>query len=390
MTRLGHALFLGWAWLRSGPVRTAVLVAGTTLALLLPVFTLVATDVVEHRLLERARSSPVLIGHVGDEFDLTMAALYFRGQVRDPVPFGEVGRVSGRGYGLAVPLHVRHTVDGVPLVGTSLEYFEARGLRPAQGRLPALLGEVVVGAEAARAARLGPGDTVRNDSTNLYNLAGSYPAVLQVVGVLGPTGTPDDDALFTSAQTAWMLDGSIHGHAEVTREQALNPDAAEDENLEATAAIFMFPEVSDKTRATFHLHGDASTQPVTAVLVFPPDGRAHDQLLGDYALESTVQAVLPEAVIRTILGIVLQVRDALTATFAVVAVAMAAFIALVFSLSLRLRTAELELMRRMGCSRRRIALIVGAELAVVLLVAVALTGVCTWAGLSWLRVTFAT
>ena len=43
-------------------------------------------------------------------------------------------------------------------------------------------------------ANLTAGDTVRSDFTNLYNIAGAYPILLKVSGVLGPNGTPDDHA----------------------------------------------------------------------------------------------------------------------------------------------------------------------------------------------------
>lgn len=381
ITSLRHATLLAVWYLRSAPRRTLVLVLCTAVALFLPVFTALAADRVESALMARALASPVLIGHQGNEFDLTMNALYFQGEVRDPIEFGTAAAVEAAGYGEAVPVYVTHTAGGAPIVGTTLDYLEQRGLAVAHGRAPAVLGEVVAGAQAARDFHLAPGDTVRSDLSNLYNIAGAYPILLQVTGVLAPSGTPDDTAFFADIKTTWVLDGTLHGHDSVTRDQALNPDAAEGENLEATAAIFMFQEITEANRGSFHLHGDTSGLPVSSVLVFPPDARAHDQLLGDYALHEELQAVRPVEVVRTILGIVLRVREGLALYFAAVAATTTAFFVLVLSLSLRLRRDELVLMRRIGSSRPMIALMVGVEVCLVVAASISVAAAATGAGL---------
>ncbi|HEX2465746.1 MAG TPA: FtsX-like permease family protein [Thermoanaerobaculia bacterium] len=375
---LRNALFLALRYLRSAPGRTAVLIAGTTVALFLPLFTWRAAALLERTLLLRAERSPILIGAKGNEFDLTLSSLYFRGQVREPIGARELDRVRRAGYGLCVPLYVAHSAGRAPIVGTGLEYFEARGLEPSSGRLPALLGEVVAGAEVADRMRLSVGDAVRSDLQNLYNISGGYPLLLDVVGILAPSGGPDDEAFFADVKTAWALDGLFHGHSEVTREQAIDPQAAADENVEATTALFLFQEIDDTNRDSFHMHGDPGAAPLTSILVLPRDRKAHDLLLGDYALEQSVQAVQPIDVVRTVLGIVLRAREGLNAFFVIVALSTSAFFVLVISLSLRLRAREIALMRRIGSSRGAVATIVGAEIALVVAVAVALSGALTW------------
>jgi putative ABC transport system permease protein len=379
---LRHAVFLAVRHLIAGPGRSVVLILGSTVALFLPLFTFLAAEMIESRLLHRAQSSPILLGHKGNEFDLTMTSLYFGGHVRDPIRAGVRNEVDSRGYGLALPIYVNHSAGGMPIVGTSLEYFEARGLQVALGRRPAVLGELVAGYEVARQFNLELGDKVRSDLTNLYNIAGAYPQLLQVVGILERSGSPDDDVFFADVKTVWMLDGWFHGHQEVTPDLSLNPEAGEGENLEATAAIFMFNEINDSNRTSYHLHGDESEMPLSAVLVFPNDAKAFNQLLGDYALEQTLQAVEPEEVIRTILSIVLRVREGMSVYFGLVAFSTISFFVLALSLTLRLRRNEITLMRRIGCSRFTIQTIVGTEIILLLLCAVVLTLALTWAGLS--------
>lgn len=381
---LRHALFLVWRYVSSSPGRTVVLVLGTTTALFLPAFTYLASGVVGDALMSRAVASPVLLGHEGNEFDLTMSGLYFRGEVSRPVTYGLYREVVRKGYGPATPLYLRHSASGIPIVGTDLRYLELRGLHVAEGRSLAQLGEVLAGAAVAEEFQLEVGDQLRSDITNLYNIAGAYPKILKVVGVLEPTGTPDDDVLFADVKTTWMLDGIFHGHEEVTPDEAIDP-GEEDENLEATAAIFIFNELTDANRDSFHMHGRENDAPLSGVLVFPDSQKHHDQLLGDFVLDETRQAVEPERVIGTILEIVLRVREGLTFYFAAVGISTALFFGLVLLLSLRLRAREIALMKRIGCSRGMIGTVIGVEVALLVASAAALTGLLSWVGLVILR-----
>ena len=62
------------------------------------------------------------------------------------------------------------------------------------------LGECVVGSEAAQVLGVEPGDHVLSSAGNAFDVAGSFPLKMKVVGVLAPTGTADDEAclLYTS------------------------------------------------------------------------------------------------------------------------------------------------------------------------------------------------
>ena len=353
------------------------------MALFLPIFTYLSAELVGGALMQRAAASPILIGAKGNEFDLTMSSLYFRGQVADPIPMAERSRAQD--YGLAIPLYVMHSAGGSPIVGTSLEYLEARRLRLASGRTPAVLGEVVAGAAVARHFDLEPGDTVRSDLTNLYNIAGAYPTILEVVGILSPSGSADDSAYFADVRTTWLLDGRLHGHTEVSREQSLNPEAEEGDNLEATAAIFLFAEVTQRNLANYHGHGSEADAPLTSVLLYPDSQRAHDQVLADFALVKNLQAVRPTEVMRTVLGIVVRVEEGLSVYFATVAFSTLAFFILVIALSLRLRRREMALMKRIGCSRPAVFVVVATEIFLVVAAALVLTTAMTWGGVSLIQ-----
>jgi putative ABC transport system permease protein len=90
-------------------------------------------------------------------------------------------------------------------VGTTLDYFEFRGLRLAEGRMMAMLGECVLGATAARTANVSPGGHVLSSPETVLDIAGVYPLRMRVVGVLQPSGTPDDRAVFVDVKTTWTI-----------------------------------------------------------------------------------------------------------------------------------------------------------------------------------------
>ena len=379
---LGHALHLAARYLLYAPMRTATLVLALSVALFLPLFTWQAANVIESGLLHRADNSPILVGAKGDRFDLTMSTLYFRGAVQSPIRYGE--RHAFAETSAVIPLHVEHAVQRAPLVGTDTSYLAHRALTLTEGRSYALLGEVVAGADVAERFDLQAGDTVRNDIQQATNLAGAYPHQLRVVGVLAETGSPDDEALFTSLPTVWMLDGHLHGHEAVSEANALDTPQGEedDEVLEATAAIFMIQEVSDETRAKFHFHGERDDLHVSGFLVVPENQRAHDTMLGDLALSQHLQGVRPTRVVREVLDILFATQRALNLFFALVALSTGAFMWLVLSLSLRLRAGEHALIRRMGGSRGTIATLIATEFAVVLASATLLALTARWAAVA--------
>ena len=385
---LRHALYLASRYLRHAPTRTATLVLALGVALFLPLFTWQAANLIEAGLLHRADNSPILVGAKGDRFDLTMSTLYFRGSVQSPIRYGERHALTQES--LAIPLHVGHTVQRAPLVGTEADYLTHRGLHVANGRPYALLGEVLAGSAVAERFDLQAGDTVRNDIQQATNLAGAYPHQLRVVGVLDESGSPDDEALFTSLPTVWMLDGHLHGHEAVTVANSLDAPKEgneDDEVLEATAAIFMIQEVSDETRAKFHFHGEQDDLDVSGFLLVPTDQRAHDTLLGDLALSEHLQGVRPKQVVSEVLDILFATQRALNFFFALVALSTAAFMWLVLSLSLRLRASEHALIRRMGGSRGTITALVVTEFAVVLTLATLFALIARWAAVTALLTT---
>lgn len=352
--------------------QTLILVACLAVAVLLPLAGRMLLERHGRELRSRAAETPLLIGGAGSRFDLVLASLYFRAADLPDLPLGRVESLVGDGTVAAIPLHLRFTAQGRPLVGTELDYFGRRRLGLAEGTLPRRLGDCVLGAAAAAALRAGPGDRVLTDPQDPYLVAGAAPVSLRVVGTLAPSGGPDDEAVFVDLATAWLVEGRMHGHADPV---AL-PEAAvfgrDGELFLLAEGIREHTEVTEENLASFHLHGDAASLPVSALLAFPEDPRASVLLASRAASDPQLQAVAPAEAIEELLDAVVRLKRFFDAAVAALAAATLLLASLIVALSLRARRGELRSLAAMGVSRAAILRLVAAEVAAVLLLAGAL------------------
>ena len=308
----------------------------------------------EGRLLSRAQESPLVLGSPGSRFDLTLGALYFRGARLTPLTWGDLKRVYREGGVRAAPLHLGLSASGAPLVGTTLEYYELRGLSLSAGRLPQRVGEVVVGARAAERLHLTPGATVMSDQADLYNLAATYPITLSVVGVLEPTARPDDGALFTDVKTAWVIQGYGHGH-----------EAA---RSEVGAGIVTRQTLTQEALKELHFHGDTEAFPLSAVLISPDDERASSLFKARAARVEGWRVITPSEVIQELLALIFKVKGALE-MLAYLALALTLSLGVVVAwLSVQLRAHEWASLKLLGLRRAQVAWAAGAELMWVALI----------------------
>jgi len=152
--------------------------------------------------------------------------VFYAGAPRNPIGFDEYERLAKSApFEWAIPLQLGDSYQARhPVVATTKEFFtkfepaEATQWTLADGRYFEREFEVVVGAAAARAARLAVGHTI----SLTHGAAGGDAAAAHqhadfpytVVGVLNPTGTPHDRALFTNLDSTWI----IHRHDRLERE----------------------------------------------------------------------------------------------------------------------------------------------------------------------------
>jgi putative ABC transport system permease protein len=373
------SLYVAWRYLRYHWGRSLTLIVCVTLIAVLPLALELLLDESERQLLARAEGTPLVVGAKGSSLDLVMNSLYFGDSVPEPISMAAVDGIADTELALPIPLHVRFKARGQPIVGTNLDYFDFRGLRVQAGRNLALLGECVLGARAARLLGLKPGDTLLSSPETLFDLAGVYPLKMQVAGVLAPTQSADDLAVFVDLKTAWVIQGLVHGHQDLSavRDPSLVMDRA-DGNLTATAKLVQYTEITPENIDSFHLHGSPEDYPITAVIALPDDEKSAALLRGRYIAAGdqgeAQQILVPAEVIAGLLANIFRIKGVLDAVILVVGSATLLALILVLALSLRLRAGEIATIFKLGCSRATIARLLGAEIALILAAAALLTG----------------
>jgi putative ABC transport system permease protein len=329
---------LAWRYLAYHRVRTAILVLCVALVGALPLAVQVLIARYQDDLVRRADSTPLVVGAPGSRFDLLLHALYFRGTPARGLSLADAERIAASGLAIAIPIDLAATAHGRPLVGTTLDYFEFRGLAAAQGTLPQLLGDAVLGAAVAAELGLGPEDRILSDSGRLYDIGSTYPLRMRVAGVLAPSGGPDDGAVFVDLRTAWVVEGLGHGHEELGA--AADPALVlrrEEGSVTANAAVREYTEITPENIASFHLHGGSADWPVTAVVVVPPDPRAGTILRARLEADEKLQPIVPRVVLDETFDIVFRAKRFFDANTLLVGAATALLLALVVALGWKIR-----------------------------------------------------
>jgi len=264
----GPMLRLALRSLSHHKVRTVVLALCIALVGVLPTAVDGLLELYRTRLAARATSTPLVVGAPGSRSDLLIHALYFRGDVERMIPRRVAIEAGESGHGVPVPIHLKGSVNGNPLVGTTPDYETFRSIKMNRGHWPRKLAEAAFGSKVAKELGIDVGGSIATDVHKLHDLAGSYPLLLKVTGVLSRTGTPDDDAIFVSLQTSWVVSGEIHGHLRIDPEKDFNLVLENQSNhITANAAVVEAVEVTPENEDSFHPHGDPDALPVTAILI---------------------------------------------------------------------------------------------------------------------------
>ena len=383
-----NILLLAWRYLSYYRGRTAILVASIALTVSLPLAARWVTAGFEKQAVERASQTPILVGAKGSRFGLAIHGLYFRGESPEIIRQAEWFRILDFGLGDAIPLFVKFKAGGFPVVGTTNVYLSYRNLEFSDGEKWTRLGDCVLGSKVAETLGLKPSDKLLSESENLFDLSSPSPLNMRITGILKPTGTADDEVIFCDLKTTWIMQGIGHGHSmkKTTNVADSNNSGASDKvnsenddkngELEADGDhahaagkenLSAHNEVTDENAASFHFHGKRSDFPLTAIIALPDSEKSETMLLGKYfAPDEKHQIIRPIEVVSELLNLVGKVRVLFDVGTLVLTAATVLLIAMVLSLSIRLRRGEIRTMVLIGCSRGTIFKVISCELVIVL------------------------
>ena len=366
-----NALYLAFSYLRYHSARSLVLVLVAALIMFVPVATQTLLSTSERALVARGEATPLLLGSRGSQLDLTMAALYFSEERPAPVAMREVEAVWDSALGVPIPVHTAFSSGGFRIVGTTLDYFDFRNLALATGRGLSVLGDAVIGSDVAATLGKGVGDTLVSAPENLFDLDGVYPLEMPIVGVLAPTNTPDDQAIFVDIKTAWVIQGIGHGHEDVVTAA----DVAAGTDALANAAVVQYQRITPDNIDSFHFHGNQDDFPTSAVIVVPNDTRSSTILKGRYLdSEGPTQLIEPAGVIQGLVDRIFRIKSLLDVVTAIIAVAAVAAVGLAIFLSYRLRAREMATAVKLGAQKGMVVRLLAAETISLLLTSSILAG----------------
>jgi putative ABC transport system permease protein len=358
------SIYLAYRYLSYNSIRTLVLTFSMAIIIYLPIGLKRLITESEDQMLSRANSTPLIAGKKGSPTDLVINSLYFQQEKIETLTMEYASALDGTGFGYSIPLLSSFKARGFPIVGTSIDYFDFRELKPESGRLFSVVGECVIGSRVASRLGLLPGDSLISSPESFFDFAGVYPLKMDIVGVLEQSNTPDDDGIFVDVKTAWIIMGLGHGHQDLA--QVYDPTLVlerSDSSVTAGAKLFMYNQISADNMESFHFHGDTKAYPITSIIFVPNNQKSATLLRGRIeAGEIDHQVVVPTLVVNNLLQSIFRIKQIFNSVFVIVGLAVLLIFGLVIALSLRLRKDELYTMFTIGSGKSKIAQIVGMEL----------------------------
>ncbi|MCL4209237.1 MAG: FtsX-like permease family protein [Phycisphaeraceae bacterium] len=273
---------------------------------------------------------------------------------------------AGRGPGAleyAIPVQQGDTYRGFPVTATTSEFFtrfsidqdysaddpaqaDRRPWRFAEGRPFQGEFEVVLGSQVARRTNLRIGDIIHM-THGASTFAGDTPGAhvhdeydWRVVGILEPTGSAHDRAIFSNIVSSWI----VHAHDRLKRERT-------------GAFTITEQDLVDDDRKITSVLLRARVRP----------GRQMSTLIGPIAFELNREFTVaePRTEVTNLFRIVGNIGDILLGMAVVVMVSSGIAILLALYNSMEQRRRQIAVLRVLGCSQRRMFFLVVSESAAI-------------------------
>ncbi|MBW2277694.1 MAG: ABC transporter permease [Deltaproteobacteria bacterium] len=355
-SRAGSVLLIGLRYLGNRKLATTVSMAAIALSVLLVVGVALVDFAVKKAAVEGSIRYPLIVGPEGSSsVQLIFSTIFHIDKPTGTIPFGVYESLARDERVIsAYPIAVADSLMSYPIIGTDEPFLRDLGAGVAAGALDLSdHGNAVLGSEVATRAELAVGDEFEG-SHGMIASEGAHvhdELTYRVVGILWPTGGPEDAAIYVPVGAVWEVHGDEHeGEAEGDHE---DEDGGSEEHHE-----------EDKYQI-----GEGQ---LTAVLVRTSNPVNTGVLERELTLKRGLQAVDTGRAIRRLVSYLnkgerlIEVLGAVTMGIAVAMI----LVTLVMSLSERRK--ELALMRCLGVGRSTISLVVMVEALAITLVGAAI------------------
>jgi putative ABC transport system permease protein len=353
-SKSGAVVLVGLRYLGNRRLATTVSIAAVALSVLLVVGVALVDFAVKKAAVEGSIRYPLIVGPEGSSsVQLIFSTIFHIDKPTGTIPFGVYESLSRDERVIsAYPIAVADSLLSYPIVGTDESFLADLGAAMTAGSIDLSRNEnAVLGSEVAERAELGVGDEFEGSHGMIASEGAEEHDELtyRVVGILWPTGGPEDAAIYVPYRAVW----SVHDDEDHEGEEEGEHDEGDEEGHD-----------DDK----FHL-GQGQ---LTAVLVRTANPVYTGVLERELTLKRGLQAVDTGRAIRRLVSYLNKgerLVEALGAVTMGIAVAMI-LVTLVMSLSERRK--ELALLRCLGVGRATISLVVMVEALAITLLGAAL------------------
>ncbi len=357
---------IAWRSIQQRALASALTAVSMALGVALVVTVLVIHQVVDQSFRRSAQGYNLIVGAKGGRLELVLNTVYHLGRPIENIPYKVYLELSEGRYKpsveVAIPVCMGDSYEGFPVIGTmpemftKLHYLEGQDYEFAAGNNfnAANEFEAVIGFQVARKTGLTVGGTFR-PSHGLIEKGehGHQHRPFTIAGVLAPTGTPMDRALFVNMEGFYHLEGHTRPASAVHRPPS-------------TVHLSANNRPVPPTESEAHDH-DApvpdSQKRVTAILVCTKGDWQAESLAKQVDEEQpTAQAVLPAREISGLLdGIVGNIQLLLLVLAILVVVVAGIGILVSIYNSMNDRRHEIAVMRALGARRSTVVVVILLE-----------------------------
>lgn len=239
---------IAWRNIQQRALSSSLTALSMALGVALVVAVLVIYGVVSSNFERAAEGYNLIVGAKGGKLQLVLNTVYHLSQPIENIPwnfYNEFRTVDGKKgqyvplIDAAIPYCLGDNYKGYRVVGTTSELFTKLGYgmdqddqpipyQVADGRLfkDDKYFEGVIGSVVARTTGLKVGDSFQpTHGVTTDEEQGHKHDPIKVVGILAPTGTPNDRALFMNIEGFFLLEGHAKEHAKPKRKKAVTKPA---------------------------------------------------------------------------------------------------------------------------------------------------------------------